>query len=41
MFALVCLWHQVMHQWFSFNAVSRFLAYTSLSETDLHIQLLE
>lgn len=40
-FTLVGLWHQVMHQQFSFNAVSRFLACTNLSETDVHIQLLE
>lgn len=40
-FTLVGLWHQVLHQQFSFNAVSRFLACTNLSETDVHIQLLE
>lgn len=40
-FTLVGLWHQVMQQQFSFNAVSSFLACNSLSETDVHIQLLK
>lgn len=40
-FTLVGLWHQVMHQQFSFNAVSSFLACTNLSVTDVHIQLLK